>query len=170
MQPRPADPAAGCWRRFAAALPQEDEELAAAGPVPMDLLVDPGEADADDAAAIQALGDLLGAPLQQQQGAHEAPDHGSQLARPGRGRAAPLLGHALGLLTEVARRAAIAAQLAADGGLVASQVARDLADGNPARVQDADLTALIVLQMAVALSHVGPSRLGPADLRPIHTY
>ena len=58
---------------------------------------------------------------------------------------------ALDLLVEVARRATIAAQLTADGRLVASQLACDLADGDPLRVQREDLAAFIVLPMAVAL-------------------
>ena len=160
--PRNAAPAGGARRRLraalAAALAQEDIELAAGGPVLMNPLVEPGEADADETAAGQPPGDLLGAPLQQQQGPHDGPDGGRQLARAGRGRRPPLLGQALGLLVAVAARTAIAAQLAADRRLVASQLACDLTDGEPLLVQSADLTAFIVLQMAVASSHVGPPR------------
>ena len=155
---------------LAAALAQEDIELAASGPLLMNPLVEPGEADADDTAAGQPTGDRLGTPLRQQ-GAHDGPDGGRQLAHTGRGRRAPLLGQALSLLVAVAASTAIAAQLTANRGLVASQLACDLTDREPLLVRSADLTASIVSQIAVASSHVGlprPSASGQRAASKLH--
>ena len=63
---RDAAPPGGSRRLAAAlapALAQEDVELAAAGAVLVDPLVEPGKADRDDAAAFQPAGNLLGAPV-----------------------------------------------------------------------------------------------------------
>ena len=161
---RDAAPPGGSRRLAAAlapALAQEDVELATAGAVLVDPLVEPGKADRDDAAAFQPAGNLLGAPVQQQQGAHDVPDRSRQLARARRRQATALLGLALGLLVAVAGLAGVAAQLAADSRFVASQLACDLADRDPLLVQSADLATLVVLQMAVALSHLGSPCPGP---------
>ena len=121
-------------------------------------------------AALRAHGNPLETPLQQQ-GALDALGHGRELARPGRARATPL-----GLLMEVARGTAIAAQLTADGRLVSSQLTRYHADGIPLHLRCADLGAFLVLQMAVALGRIAPPHLiraGPSQLlhvRSSHRY
>ena len=112
--------------------------------------MDPGKADADDAAPLQSPGDVLGAPLQQQHDPHDDQDRVRHLTRPDEA--------ALGLCSVpmgAASCTAFTAQLAADGRLVAPQLAPDRADGSSARAQGPDLSAFIVLQMEVAPSHVG---------------
>ena len=144
-----------CNRRLRPRWRREDVELAAAGAVLVDPLVEPGEADRDDAAGVAARPAICsGLQCSSSKARTMFQTASRQLARARRRQAAALLGLALGLLVAVAglagvqrRRPRLAAQLAADSRFVASQLACDLADRDPLICRARIWQSIVVLQM-----------------------
>ncbi len=125
-------------------------EIPSGAPVPEHMLIDGLMADAEDSAAVQISGDLLGTPVATQQGFD-----GSPVIRPEPAALAvagpPATGHAVGMGGTVASigRIGIAADFAADGRGAASELFADLAQAQVFAPQRGNRESLLLAELVV---------------------